>query len=260
MKRVKKAVILAAGMGSRLQDITNDMIPKGLIEINGKSLVERSVEKLRSLGIDEIYIVTGHLHEFYEEFAKDKKYIKTRRNRKYKATGSMTSLSILEDELQEDFLLLESDLIYEVYGLIKALNYELDDCVLLSGKTNSGDECYVEIKEDNLYKISKNKEEIENIYGELVGISKISADLYKEMLKQYRKYNSRIYDGKYEDDFFKNIKTTKYDYENAIFDAAKNRKVGYLKINGLVWGEVDDKNHLERINKEIIPKLEKIKK
>ena len=249
-------MILAAGMGTRLQDITKDMLPKGLIKINGKSLIERSIEKLRSLGIEKIYIVTGHLNEFYDELAKEKNYIETRRNRKYKATGSMTSLSILEDELKEDFLLLESDLIYEVYGLIKVMNYEEEDCVLLSGKTNSGDECYVEVKDDNLYKISKDRDEIDSVYGELVGISKISFDLYKEMLKQYKNFNCTINEN--EDDFFGsgNRATKKYDYENAIFDAAK-RRVGYFKIENLIWGEVDDINHLKRIKEIILPKLEK---
>jgi len=258
MGKIKTAVILAAGMGSRLQDVTNDMLPKGLMKINGKSLVERSIEKLRSLGIERIYIVTGHLHEFYDELAKENKYIETRKNRKYKATGSMTSLSILEDELKEDFLLLESDLIYEVYGLIKVINYEKDDCILLSGKTNSGDECYVEVRDDNLYKISKNIQEIDQVYGELVGISKISLELYKEMLKQYKDFNNKINDYKNEDNFFKSKNKTakKYDYEDAIFDAAQKRKVGYLKIENLVWGEIDDKNHLERIKTVVLPKLE----
>lgn len=250
MRTVKTAVILAAGMGTRLQDVTKDMLPKGLIKVNEKSLVERSVEKLRSLGIEKIYIVTGHLHEFYDELAKENKFIETKRNRKYKATGSMTSLSILEQELNEDFLLLESDIIYEVYGLIRVLNHESDDCILLSGKTNSGDECYVEIKDDNLYKISKNKNEIGQAYGELVGISKISIELYKEMLKQYKKFN-------YSTDECENKAPKKYDYESAIFDAAKERKVGYLKIENLIWGEVDDRNHLERIKSLILPKLEK---
>ena len=260
MAKIKTAVILAAGMGTRLQDITNDLLPKGLIKINGKSLVERSIEKLRSLGIEKIYIVTGHLNEFYDELAKENSYIETRKNRKYKATGSMTSLSILEDELKEDFLLLESDLIYEVYGLIKVINYEQEDCILLSGPTNSGDECYVEVREDNLYKISKNKEEIDQVYGELVGISKISIELYKEMLKQYKDFNSRINDYKSDESFSESLnkKAKKYDYEDAIFDAAKNRKVGYLKIENLVWGEIDDKNHLERIKTSVLPQLEKI--
>lgn len=54
---------------------------------------------------------------------------------------------------------------------------------MLSGEINFGDECYVEIRDDNLYKIFKYKEEIENVYGELVGILKILIELYKEMLK-----------------------------------------------------------------------------
>jgi len=259
MSKIKIAVILAAGMGSRLQEVTNDMLPKGLIKVNGKSLVERSIEKLRSLGIEKIYIVTGHLNEFYDELAKENNYIETRKNRKYKSTGSMTSLSILEDELKEDFLLLESDLIYEVYGLIKVINYEKDDCILLSGKTNSGDECYVEVREDNLYKISKNRQDIGQVYGELVGISKISIDLYKEMLKQYKDFNNKVNDYGDQDNFYmsENKKTKKYDYENAIFDAAEKRKVGYLKVENLIWGEIDDKSHLERIKTIILPKLEK---
>jgi choline kinase len=90
-----------------------------------------------------------------------------------------------------------------------------------------------------------------------VGISKISKELYKEMLKQYRKFNSEIYDFRSGDYFFESGKPSKYDYENAIFDAAKNRKIGYLKIENLVWGEIDDKKHLERIQNIVIPKLEK---
>lgn len=259
MNSVKTAVILAAGMGTRLQDITNGSIPKGFIKINGKTLVERSLEKLRSVGIEKVYIVTGYLNEFYDELAKDNQYIVTKRNRKYKATGSMASLAILEDELKEDFLLLESDIIYEVYALIKAINHQENDCILLSGKTNSGDECYVEVKNNNLYKISKDRDQIENLYGELVGISKISLDLYKEMIKEYKKQSSKIY-GLKNEDFeeydYENKRAKKYDYENAIFDAAQRRKVGHFKVENLIWAEIDDKNHLERVNKIIIPKLE----
>ncbi len=249
---IKTAVILAAGMGSRLQDVTQNKIPKGLYKIAGKSLIERSVEKLRSTGIEKIYIVTGYLNQYYDEFAKDKNYIKTVRNRKYKATGSMTSLAILEEYIKEDFILLESDIVYEVYGLMKVMNYEHNDCILLSGATHSGDECYVEVKNDNLYKISKDINEIDQVYGELVGISKISLGLYKEMIKQYTLMTSDIYN-----DETCEYEIKKYDYENAIFDVAKNRKVGYLKIDNLIWGEIDNKFHLERVKNKILPKIEK---
>ena len=103
MSRIKTAVILAAGMGSRLYEVTDDSIPKGFLRVNGKTLIERSIEKLRSIGIEKIYIVTGHLHEHYDKLAEKYNYIETRRNRRYRTTGSMTSLSILENELKEDF-------------------------------------------------------------------------------------------------------------------------------------------------------------
>lgn len=41
MSRIKTAVILAAGMGSRLYEVTDDSIPKGFLSINGKTLIER---------------------------------------------------------------------------------------------------------------------------------------------------------------------------------------------------------------------------
>ena len=255
MKRIKTAVILAAGMGSRLRDVTGDCIPKGFLMVNGKTLIERSIEKLRSIGIEKIYIVTGHLNEYYDNLTKKYNFIETKRNRRYRTTGSMTSLAILEDELKEDFLLLESDLIYEVYGLIKAALFNDNDCILLSGQTNAGDECYVEVRDNNLFKISKNKEEITEVYGELVGISKISLDLYKDMMKAYRKYLENVkYDEEYCGSSDKNIKG--YDYENAIFDVAQNRKIGYLKIDNLLWGEIDDKNQLRRVEDIILPRLE----
>ena len=129
----------------------------------------------------------------------------------------------------------------------------------MSGETNSGDECYVEVRDENLYKISKNKSEIENVYGELVGISKISFDLFKEMLCENKKRTEESkywYESNELESNFKTIK--KYDYEDAIFDVAKNREVRYLKIENLVWAEIDDDNHLERVNKFILPKLEKV--
>jgi len=60
--RAKTAVILAAGRGSRLGDITDDK-PKCLVELAGKSLLAWQIEALRSAGIEHIYVVRGYLKE-----------------------------------------------------------------------------------------------------------------------------------------------------------------------------------------------------
>ena len=107
------------------------------------------------------------------------------------------------------------------------------------------------MRDNNLYKISKNINEINEVYGELVGISKISLGLYKDMIKAYKIFMDNM---KYHEESDK--KTSNYDYEIAIFDAAKNRKVGYLKIDNLLWGEIDDKYQLDRVKKSVLPRLE----
>lgn len=235
---IDTAVILAAGMGTRLRSVTNNMIPKGFLEVEGLSLIERSIEKLRNNGIKKIYIVTGHLNSFYDELASNDENIFTLKNEHYEFTGSMASLAVLENVVNEDFLLLESDIIYEEKALQEALNYPADDCIMISGRTNSGDEYYVEVRDNNLYKASKNKDEIDEIYGEWVGVCKISLELFKCMLSKYKASDME-----------------QYHYEYSILDSAQVRSVGYLKVDDLIWAEIDDASHLERVKNIILPKL-----
>ena len=56
--KISTAVILAAGMGIRLRNVTG-LLPKGLLEIGGNSLIHRSLENLKNEGIDRAVIVTG---------------------------------------------------------------------------------------------------------------------------------------------------------------------------------------------------------
>lgn len=68
MNKIKKAVILAAGMGLRLQPITN-LMPKCLVEINGQSLLHRTINALEKQGFEEVIIVTGFKHLMIEKAA-----------------------------------------------------------------------------------------------------------------------------------------------------------------------------------------------
>ena len=65
---IKQAVILAGGMGTRLQEITEEM-PKGFLEIGGVPIVEQLIRKLINCGIEEIVIGTGHGSEWYYNLA-----------------------------------------------------------------------------------------------------------------------------------------------------------------------------------------------
>ena len=63
---IKTAVFVAAGLGIRLKEKTK-YTPKGLIKLHGKSMMQRSVEKLIEAGIEHIYIGTGYLSEQYDD-------------------------------------------------------------------------------------------------------------------------------------------------------------------------------------------------
>ncbi|MDA8793436.1 phosphocholine cytidylyltransferase family protein [Bacteriovoracaceae bacterium] len=112
---ITTALILAAGTGSRLQPLTNDA-PKCLTMVNGKSILERMIEGLNSRGFKKLVIVTGHLEDKIREFLGNEfgniqiEYIFSP---SYKVTNNIFSLWMARKKINEPFLLLESDLIYD---------------------------------------------------------------------------------------------------------------------------------------------------
>ena len=88
---INNAVILAAGLGSRIESLSKDK-PKGFIEINNITLIERSIENLINEGITSIYIGTGYKSLFYENLKNKYDSIITVKNLDYKSTGSFHNL------------------------------------------------------------------------------------------------------------------------------------------------------------------------
>lgn len=235
---IETAVILAAGRGTRLQPYTFD-IPKGFMEVGEEKLIERSVRILKENGIKNVIIGTGHLHEHYEKFAKEHG-LKTFLSPDYATTGSFHTLIYGSELIGGDFLLLESDLLYHSDAISSLLRSDHRDVILCSGFTNSNDEVYVEIAGNKLVNLSKKKEELNSIDAELVGIWKLSASL----LEKLKKHHGEAPDGKNK------------DYEMAIAALSAEHPVHALKVEDLVWCEIDNQEHLERAKQKIVPRLD----
>ena len=113
--RITTACLLAAGTGSRLQPLTHS-IPKCLTEINGRPILERLISCLREQGFKRLVVVVGHLEQcirkFLDDFSGDL-VIEYVRNPLYQTTNNIYSLWLAGSEIQESFLLIESDLIFE---------------------------------------------------------------------------------------------------------------------------------------------------
>jgi len=244
MARVRQAVILGAGMGVRLKEL-GERTPKGFLRLGERPIVSESVERLEAEGIERIVIVTGHHAELYRELARSRPgSITTVHNPRYTDSGSLYSLWCARAEIAEDFLLLESDLIYERRALREALDHPGADVLLVSAPTGARDEVWVEAREGELVNMSKDRAALgSSIAGELVGITKVSQPFFRAMMA----VGERL---------FRN--TLKVDYElEGLVQAARARPMFVHLVPDLVWAEIDDLHHLERARERIYPELQR---
>lgn len=230
---VKQAVILAAGRNSNFD------VPVSNLEVNGQLMIHRTIELLERNGIEDIIVVAGYKSEVVKANLQGKKVIVVE-NPNYKWTGTMASLATAADYVNRDFILIESDIVVEESGIKELIKYPQRDCVLITGESGSGDEAFVEIREEGIYKISKDLAQLNRIDGEMVGISKISYDFFYKMLE-----------------FYKNNKNPYMNYEYMMLDISRTYALGYVKVDRLLWHEIDNKKHYDYVVKELLRKIEK---
>lgn len=117
MKKIDVAVIMAGGKGSRLRSITNDEIPKPMVPVDGKPLLEYQVEALKEYGIKKIVMIVGHLGEKIMEHFKDGKdfgvdidYVVEK-----DPLGTAGAFYYLKDKTDaKDFLLIFGDVFFDI--------------------------------------------------------------------------------------------------------------------------------------------------
>lgn len=112
-----KAVIRAGGKGTRLRDITKDEIPKPMIPILGKPLLEWQIEKCKENGITEIILIVGHLGNHIKEYFGDGtawdvsvSYVEEK-----EPLGTAGAFFFLKDMIgNEDFLMVYGDVFWDI--------------------------------------------------------------------------------------------------------------------------------------------------
>ena len=235
---IREAVILAAGLGSRLKERTADK-PKGFLKLGGLlPIVEWSVQKLISAGVERIIIGTGWHHEAYDALAAQYRIIETVYNADFAETGSLGTLVRCVGRVNHDFFLLESDLIYDAAALFSLANDDRPCVTLASGATKSGDEVWLETNALGfLTAASKDRAALGSVSGELVGISRLTPALLAKLVQ----YEKEIH-----------AAAPKTDYESAL---AASGCVAVQKIERLVWREIDDENHLRLAETQTLPHI-----
>ena len=239
------AVILAAGMGARLKE-RGKLMPKSHVCLGEKSIIEESILRLLDVGIQRIVIVTGHLSEQFEALkARYGGKVELVHNPHFADSGTLYSLYCARHYVDESFLLLEADLVYEHRALTTCLEHPSDNVLLVAGFSNTSDEYFVETRKGDLVDISEDRKSLGvEVPGEMVGISKISLSLFSTML----------------DTVEERFRVTRHlGYEmDWLISAARDVPISCPLVDDLVWCEIDDETHYAHARDKIYPLVAKL--
>ena len=239
---IDTAVIMAAGLGTRFGSAT-ELMPKGFIAVGGKPMVVRSIEALLRCGIRHILIGTGYRSEQYEALHNTYPQIECCYSERYAETNSMYTLYNMRTLVGDrDFLLLESDLVYEDRAITALLSDSHPTTMLITPVTKFQDQYYVERDANNRLVACSTDSQTLHPSGELVGIHKLSASFYRLMCNDYA---ARV------------ANEPKLGYEFQILSMSKQQQVYVLREEGLKWYEIDDVQDKAYAEQHIIPYIDK---
>lgn len=146
--RVKRAVFIAAGFGSRLVPITLNT-PKPLVRVHGKRIIDSLLDAVTSVGIEEIYIVRGYYGEQFDQLLYKYPTIKFIENPMYNEANNISSLMAARYLLSNAYVI-ESDLLLSNPSLIQKYQYRSN--YLGIPMERSDDWCF-EVKKDIIQKV-----------------------------------------------------------------------------------------------------------
>ena len=183
-----KAIILAAGMASRLRPLTLTT-PKSLLKVGERSLLQRSMDALIANGVREFCIVTGYLHEMIEDFVQ-KQYADSIKvtfiyNKVYETTNNIYSLWLARPFAEgQEVLLLDSDLLYDPLIVTRVLASDAPNVLTLIRHELGEEEMKVVTDErGSIKEISKTCNPA-NAAGESLGIEKMGVEYTKALYKE----------------------------------------------------------------------------
>ena len=132
---VKRSIIMAAGIGKRMQPLTFE-VPKPLVKVNGIRMIDTVVDGLRTNGINEIYVVVGHLKEQFHTWAAERKNVVIIENPYYDTCNNISSLYVAREHLGDCIILDGDQIIYNTSILDPHFTLSGYNAVWREGETN----------------------------------------------------------------------------------------------------------------------------
>ncbi|MDA9921084.1 phosphocholine cytidylyltransferase family protein [Gammaproteobacteria bacterium] len=228
-----KAIILAAGVGSRIRPLT-DNCPKSLLKINGKTILEMMLSHIKTCGINEVIFVLGYLQDQIKDYVKTQfpdLIVQFITNEKYEVTNTGYSLMLTKDFVKNStFIKFDADVVFDINILKTLIASEYDNCLCIDKNINlEAEEIKVIIKDDNrVVKASKTVNPLDAI-GESIGIEKISGETAHTLFNDL--------------ELMMKDEQCHQEYYEAAYERLIEKDVPFyaLDISGLRWTEIDTK-------------------
>lgn len=237
---MKRALILAAGKGKRLGELTQD-IPKCLLNVSSdKTILDYSLEAIDSIGIKEIVIVSGFAHDALKDYL-IKKWLpkfafKIIYNPRFYEYNNIYSAYLAKDLWNDDTVLFNSDIVFDPQILkntqCSILSTQYSFLVVDNKKELIEEDMKVVVDKKGTVKRIHKSLDPKKSFGEYIGIL-------------YLRGNERL---KFLKSIEKNIQDKNFDlyYEDALDQITENISVYPCSTEGKQWTEVDTKEDLEK--------------
>lgn len=237
-----QALILAAGMSTRLLPLTIKK-PKTLLKLDGEEILGRILNKIEISGINDIHMVIGHGANTIKGYIKK---IKSKYpslsfnfifNPHYNQQGNIYSLYLANRIFNQDFILINSDVIFEKGILMRLINSHYSNALVVNDQkklTTEAMKIIIDHNTNRIKRISKNIN-IAKANGEYIGIAKISKKINTDLISALKRQMVR----------------NKLSYYEDGLQLLINQGTRFYKIStqGLPWMEIDTHQDLLRAKK-----------
>ncbi|WP_209023014.1 NTP transferase domain-containing protein [Sphingomonas kaistensis] len=238
---MRQAIILSAGQGSRLGQLTYDR-PKCLIEFGGRSLLDRQLDVAAACGIERVVVVTGFREDAVEAALERRRaagqgpQVRTLFNPFYKVADNTGSLFMAREALAGDTLVWNGDTMVSPALMKKVVaNRQPGICVTIDRKADGydADDMKVVVEDGRLRAIGKRLTDDDGVNAESIGLLAFRGD-GAERFRGAIEAAMRSPEG------------TQIWYLRVIHHLAQDSAVWTLDIAGEQWGEVDFPEDIER--------------